>query len=405
MPLGPGTARLIAYQRFERSPVVSLLEEPRLPLAPEVFVFTQDSDEGESILRGEYSWPKGGERNWEVAAEGAFNFLESDTAFTREGTVDAFPTVRVEEIRAQGSVTRSTRWGDKLNVQASVGAEWSEISRETEGGEAARRFFRPKGFVSFAYPCGEDTDLRFRVDRSVGQLDFFDFVSSLDFVNDRENAGNATLRPQQAWEFEAEAERRFGPEEKVVLRVETAFIEDLVDRILLDGRDAVGNIDDARSTLLSLEGTMLTNRFGLEGGRLDVTGNALFSAFEDPLTGQDREFNLRDRWFARADFRHDVPNTDYAWGFGVGQFDGTPQLRAFERSQFGLSVPLVSVFAEHKDVFGATLRITGSNLLDQDEEFRRVVYGGVRTEAPILVVEDRARGYGPILSISLSGTF
>ena len=64
-----------------------------------------------------------------------------------------------------------------------------------------------------------------------------------------------------------------------------------------------------------------------------------------------------------------------------------------------------SVFVEHKDVFGLTVRANAGNLLDGRDRLDRTVYEGRRNTAPIAFVERRDRMIGPIFSFSVRGTF
>ncbi|MDP8912188.1 MAG: hypothetical protein M3N39_01265, partial [Pseudomonadota bacterium] len=63
-----------------------------------------------------------------------------------------------------------------------------------------------------------------------------------------------------------------------------------------------------------------------------------------------------------------------------------------------------SVFAEHKNVLGLTVRGTIANVLGARSLFDRTVYVGRRT-GPIDFFERRDRRIGPIFVLNVSGKF
>ncbi len=410
--LGQGDAKLIAYHRTEHSPFVNRLMEYEDDVLNFTDSFSQTSDEAETIGRFEYVLPRPNERSWEFAAEYAFNQLDTESSFeTDEGGVIDFEEldpVTVMEDRLQSSLTYNRKVFTDLALQLSLGSEYSEIQSEVAGVESEiRSFFRPKGFLTLAYPVNDKSDIRARFERSVGQLNFFAFVSSQDLQDDLDFQGNTSLVPQQSWDGEIEFERRFGDEDKIILRAAGSLIEDRVDNIVIDGQEAVGNIDEAKQLSLEAEGTFLTDRWGIKGGRIDFHGERRFSQLEDPLTGEDRPFSGNITWRTRWEFRHDIPDTDYAYGFFANHIEFEDRLSARTQSVFYFSEPQAEIWVQHKDFFGKNLSVYAVNLLNQDERFDRTVYDeeDLRAEGQIDFIEERSRDYGIIVGFNLAGTF
>jgi hypothetical protein len=406
---GPGTLKIIAYQRFEDSPFTTrsatdIPGEPRL-----IETFRQQQDEGESIGRAEYAWVNNRGVSWELAAETAYNFLDVSSALVTEDgfgrATEMFPDTSVSELRHQASITRSDTWFDVLAVQASIGGEWSELTVEGDEADRVETFLRPRGYVSLAYPWSDNLDLRGRIERAVGQLSFFDFVDSVDLQEDRERAGNTSLVPQQSWVGELEIERRFSDDEKVIVRVVGELIEDRVDRVLIDGIDAVGNIDEAKAVTFETEGTILTDRWSVPGGRFDFAYSRFGSEIEDGITGETRGFNGAQDWAYNLDFRQDIPSTVYAWGVGAEAQDDFKFARFNEVVIESRSAPNYSLFVEHKDFFGMNLRFSTRNLANRDIDLTRFRYAGLRTTEPLEVIELRSREENRFYSFNLSGTF
>jgi hypothetical protein len=408
--IGPGDAKVILYHRFENSPFISTSEE----FASEVLLITdefgQTIDETETIARTEYAIAQENGRTWELAAEYAYNTLDSESSFASvadgERSEEAFDPVFVEEARYQASLTHGRKIFGDLGTQLSLGAEYSEIQSETAGiaGEA-RSFFRPRGFLTLAYPLSEKAELRGRFERAVGQLAFGAFISSQNLREGLETEGNTDLVPQQSWDGEVEYERRFGQNEKLILRLQGSLIEDRVDQIVINGEQATGNIDEAWRAAVEAEGTLLFDRWGITGGRLDFSGWRQWSELEDPITGEMRPFSGSRRWNADFTFRHDIPNTQFAYGFGAFDFENEDGVTARQRSNFYISEPSTNAFVEFKDVFGHVLTLRAFNLLDQDDRFERTFYEGLREQSEIAFIEERSRDFKTIFAVNIAGTF
>ena len=104
--------------------------------------------------------------------------------------------------------------------------------------------------------------------------------------------------------------------------------------------------------------------------------------------------------------RHDIPNTQWAWGVTGFQYRQSAGFRLDQRFQFLDTPGSLGAFVEHKNVFGLTVRATVDNLLGTNESFSRTFFDGRRnaTNSNILFREDRDRFYGPVFTLSISGT-
>lgn len=374
--------------------------------------FTQDSMENESIARMEYAFsPKEG-RDWQVSVEGAFNSLDSTTnLFTIDDVGTFLPSgpqdnaVRVEELRAEGNLTYSRQLTSKLNAQASAGVEYSELS-QSNGGGMTRQFVRPKGFASLAWRPSSNTTISTRIEREVGQLDFFDFVSTVNLNQDTAQAGNPDLVPQQAWLGEIEIEQRFGTLGAFTIRTYGEKITDIVDRIPVGvTSEAPGNLESANRYGVELNSTIRFDQFGARGLQLEFEGEARKSELDDPLTGATRRINndLIARVF--AEIRYDIPSTPYALGVSYDRFRQAPNFRLDQLQRREGERGFAQVFAEHKDIFGLTGIVTVGNLLNQIDFEAREVFVNRRNDSPLDFIETRDRTFGTILTVELRGSF
>src|SRR6185503_15818050 len=98
--------------------------------------------------------------------------------------------------------------------------------------------------------------------------------------------------------------------------------------------------------------------------------------------------------------------TQWAYGANFFQFRQSAGFRLDQRFRFLDTPGGLGVFVEHKDVFGLTMRASVDNLLGTNESFGRTFFDGRRnaTNSNILFTEDRDRFYGPIFTLTISGT-
>lgn len=409
--LGGGRLKLIGLRRFEHSPfrtrVVFDFYDGR-PDSGDLFLRT--ADEGESIARAEYRW-KGGSADWQISAEGALNALDNRSSLAQLDAAGVFQPVplpggnaMVKEKRGEVILSYGRPLSPSLTMQSSVGAEYSNIVQQGAGG-LNRTFYRPKGFVSFAWKASPVLDISAKIEREVGQLNFFDFVASVNLAGGNANSGNPDLRPPQSWNIELEANRNLGAWGSVKTRLFAKFLSDAVAQIPIGATgEAPGNIDSARLIGLNWTSTFNFDPIGWKGAKVDMTAILRKSRLRDPLTNEIRQLSEDTRAELNINFRHDVPRSDWAWGVDYSRFVQAAGFRLDQRSQFIMKPGDLGVFVEHKDVFGLKVRGGIFNLLGTNERFFRTVYAGRRTD-PIAFTEDRSRYYGPVFDFQISGSF
>lgn len=103
--------------------------------------------------------------------------------------------------------------------------------------------------------------------------------------------------------------------------------------------------------------------------------------------------------------RHDVPATNWAWGGDVEYSHYQPSYRRNQTDKVWEGPVWASVFVEHKDVLGLTVRASIRNIANARSRRDRTAYTGVRGESPVSFIEERDRLIGPIFSFSVRGKF
>ena len=410
-PLGEAIiAKLIGlYRRDDFTETGSLSVGPSAQGAVLSDVSRFETLDTEKIIRLEVDYSGLQGHLIEIAAEGAVNRLESAFSLLENGASGLVPVdvpggnTQVEEVRGDFSVSNSWTMGPAA-LDAVVAAETSTIEQTGEF-EAERSFFFLKpSFTATLSPLPE-TQLRLRGLREIGQLDFFDFVSSTDFDDEELALGNPDLSPEATWTADVAVERRFGDIGVVSLTAFYDWVEDVQDFLPVgEGLEVPGNIGDGRRWGLRTEGAAPLDWLGVKNGRLDFSGELQDSSVTDPVTGEDRRFSDERRWEGNVAFRQDLTAQRWAWGGDVSFFDeelffGLDEFNT-ERRRADLDA-----FVETTRFAGVRIRLGAENILDEGRVRDRTVFDGTRGIAPQLFREARARSFGREVFLSVSGNF
>lgn len=408
--LGKGRLKLIGQHRAEHSPVVRTFTLAPAGAVPTGSRFDQTADESESILRGEYGWRTAGGSDWQIALEGAYNLLDVDAELALLRPDGSFQPVvfggertRVDEKRAEASLSWSRALASNLTAQLNLGVEFSQLATSGAGG-LSRSFIRPKGRLALAWKVSPQTTLNYVLQRRVDQLDFLDFASFVDVANNNGNVGNANLVPPITNRTELELVQDLGAWGNMSIAVAHAIAEDLVDQVPLspttEGR---GNLPNAKLYRLSSRATLLLDPLGLTGVRFDGDLTLRRGRVRDPLTGVWRDQSGGEKYVVELGLRHDVAGTNWAWGANLFDERESPELRLDEITDEYTVGPFVSAFVEHKNVAGFTVRAEMRNIAKMKDAVDRTIYVDRRT-GPIDFFESRRRGFGHIFRLTVTGT-
>lgn len=399
--LGGGRLKLITLQRNEHSPTYS----DYLVVDGGGSRYDQVVDENESILRGEYGW-KGGATDWELSLEGAYNSLASKASLTvfDAGAEEFFdlPANDIEELRSEAILSMSHGLADGLSLQLNGGAEYSRISAT---GVEPRGYFRPKGSASLSWRHSDDLTVNATFERVVDQLNFFDFLAAVDVLEGNDRERNNSIVPPERWRARLEAVTKLGEWGSMTPYVEAQKIENVIEAIPISPtEEALGNAGDADAWLVGVDGTLLFAPLGVKGARLDIHAHLGDTGFVDPLLGLRRSLNNQEFEHVRLGLRHDIPSTDWAYGTQINWFEIGPGYRLDQEGRQDKSAPDFEVWVQHKDVLGMQATLGVWNLLDQTDDYERIVYLD-RRDGDVDFLESRARAYGRIVALTLAGKF
>ncbi len=305
--LGYGlTGRLIGLYTYKASDLVSV-QTGRGAVSRS----TKKTDGSEAILRGSVRGLFQG-LTLETGGEVAFNNLDVKNSLTQGGIPVLLPSasVLIEERRAEGFVTASVKPVADLSIDAGVRVEVSTI---TQSGDVSkeRTLAFPKPRLNLAYAVSPSRQLRFRLERTVGQLNFEDFAASGDLSAGVLNVGNSNLVPERAWVTELAWEQRFWGRGALVLTGTHSAVEQVVDVIpIFSGAsvfDAPGNLGKGTKDELNANLTLPFDNLGWKGLDLRVNYTWRRTRVTDPTTGEKRPFSSLNPWEGSFTLTQDLP--------------------------------------------------------------------------------------------------
>jgi outer membrane receptor protein involved in Fe transport len=377
-------------------------------------LFDVNAEAGESIGRGILRYTASPTLSFEGGGEAAYNYRKQQIAFTQDHLRVALPAsdVKVEETRGEGFLQGTWRPSPKFTLEAGVREERSTIT-ETGDEPLERSFVYPKPRLLATWSPTKSDQVRVRIERVVGQLDFQDFISNTDLNSGVLSAGNSDLRPSKTWAYEIAFEKRFWGGGAAVLTLRHEDITDVVDRLpFLVGVDAngdgipddanndgvpdqvlvsgIGNIGDGSNDVAQLNLTLPLEKLGIKGGELKV--NALFQSghVHDPLTHESRNISGQRPNDVKVNYRQDLPAWNLSYGFTW--YPGWSERRylleevdALDLHQFWAS------FVEYKPTPKFTLRAEIDNFDPYHFSVQRREFDAPRNTGSITTIETERR--------------
>ena len=373
-------------------------------------LFREADTSGESIARAVYRFRKSDAFSTEIAAEGAFNIQDSDSRYTENGADVALPAARVTVSERRGELSASATWkpSSRLMLEAGGRAEVSNI-RSTGDVELSKTLFYPKPRVVLTWSPDARDQVRLRVERELGQLDFADFAaaSSLGAGSSAVQAGNPNLVPQQSWVAEAAYEKHV-LDWVLVATARHSRITDVIDRVPIydpsGAYDAPGNIGTAEQNEIELNLTVPLDRLGIKRAQIKAQGTFRDSRVADPTTGQMRRISGQHPWDGEAHFTQDLPRYKVTWGVDAYNYWRETYYRFAEIDTFRLKT-WVTLFAEYKPRPDLGFRMELDNIGARGFERVLNVYAGPRNTSPLLYVDDRRQDFKPFLYLRVRKTF
>lgn len=370
-----------------------------------VFITT---DEGESVGRSELRYEPNEQHATTVATELAYNFREQGLEIL-EG-LDLVPVAlpvantKVEELRFDGTLTHVWRPTSRWSLESILGFETSRI---TQSGDADQErdlnYFKP-GVIARWTP-NDINQFSLTLRREVSQLDFGEFASSVNVVEGVETLGNPNLEPERTTRLQADWQRRFNGEGSFTIEASYEWVEAVSDVVpLSETSEGPGNLGDGTRIRLEAELTTPLDKYGVPGGLLTLEGRMRETEVDDPLTGEARRFNDQNDYRAYIEFRQDLPERNFAWGFDYALSGPADYYRIDRFVRFTPSKGDFDVFVERRFMDSLTAR-AGIDFNFGQRERIRYQWDGNRAIGTLIGTEERTDDENGVAYITLEGTF
>ncbi len=365
-------------------------------------VYREHDKTGESIVRGELKQRRSETLSLEGSVEGAYNFLDGNIRYDVNGApVDiGAPHVKVEELRGEAAGKAVWQANPKLTVEAGARMEVSRIT-QSGGVDVERSFFYPKPRVLVTWNPNSVDQLRMRVEREVGQLNFGDFIASADLSAGSQDGADSNLQPQRSWVGEVAWERRFWGAGSISATLTHADISDVVDyKPLPTGGDAPSNIGSGRSDQFVIALTMPTAKFHVSGGQLKARLSWFDSEVTDPVTLEKRRITNATPFVCNLSFTRDMPGGKWSWGTSYNCAQENSRFR-FNEVRLNRFEPYFEGYVEWKPKPDLTVRTTLSNWSSRNVTRERTIYKGSRADNVVDKIEYRSLPFEPYLFIQV----
>jgi outer membrane receptor protein involved in Fe transport len=405
-PLAFGlTGRLIGLHTYKASDLVSTQTGRGAPSRS-----TKKTDGSESILRGSVRGLFQG-LTVETGGELAFNKLDIESSLTTGGVAVVLPSasVLVEERRAEGFLTAAVKPVPRLSIDAGVRVEVSTI---TQSGDVAKEktLAFPKPRLTLAYALSPSSQLRARLERTVGQLNFEDFAASGDLSAGVLNVGNSNLEPERAWVTELALEQRFWGRGALVLTATHSAVESVVDVIpIFSGAsvfDAPGNLGSGTKDELNANLTLPFDKVGLKGLDLRINYTWRRTRVTDPTTGQERPFSTLNPWDGSFTLTQDLPRLKSTVVINSMALGTKARQYRSNETRFDYTTPNYINLQYNwrpNPKLVVTLQLI-ENAFSRERRRERVIYSGPRSLGVIASSEKRSAEMEPFVMVRIRKT-
>ena len=404
-----------------------------------------DLNKSEKILRASTTKSIFETQSLEVGGEVAINsFYKVFNDNRRATTTDPLllttsDEVDIKENRYELFANHTYNMASNIVLQSSLTAEFSKIVADniSSGVSQPQRntsftYLKPR--LNLRYDVNSQDQIRMTAEKKVSQLDFNNFVTSYDQRTDQFVFGNTNIRPEQIWEFSTVYEHRFandggsieaeifyrrykdhiakvdftdyqdsfgnyiGPDEFFALNPDAAL------RDMINFTSKSGNVDKATAKGVKLKTNI---RLGFINVPEAVIG--LSYVYEkrralDQFIFESVGFNRASDHTFNFNFRHDITNYDFSYGFEGRVKDG------FDNREINYTWPwnqgmYFKLFAEKTIFNGIKLRLEAQQFDNATGNSTLTFYYDQRRFNEIRERSEKHHTRAQEVMISLQGTF
>ncbi|HET7083189.1 MAG TPA: TonB-dependent receptor [Rhizomicrobium sp.] len=371
-------------------------------------IFLSSNNTGESIGRVTARYSFSPELSLEAGGEGAYNFSNSRSSFVSNGATVTVPNANVSVNEIRGEVFASATWKitRELTLEGGARMEFSTISARGDGYNS-NSFFYPKPRLLISWSPDDKSQLRLRVEKKLGQLNFNDFAATANLAGNGVSPGTLNLRPEQRWQFEGAIEQHFWERGGLVLSVLHEEITDLQDYVPVGGGlDAAGNIPHATSEKLSITGQVPLDFLGLKNALFKPNLYWATGSLIDPVTGERRRISNLRNINSYYDITQDIDSLKSTWDFSWGTSFARTTWRISQISRVAIhNSPYLNFSWAYKPTPDWKITVGADNFVGYRFELEQINFIGPRNLGPPSSVQDEFIRTQPRIYLNLRKTF
>ncbi|MDB5440569.1 MAG: hypothetical protein JWM33_2996 [Caulobacteraceae bacterium] len=347
----------------------------------------REESSGETVGRAALNWRPIASLSTVTSAEAAYNVLDGSSALNLAGVLTPVPgsAAKVEEHRGEISSVATWQARPKMVIEGGLRYEFSKLS--ARGLDKSLQFLKPSLQASFR--LSPTRQLRFRVERTVGQLDFGDYLSTASLGTGVITAGAADLTPTQDWAVSAVFDQTFWGRGSFRLSLKGDRLDEVIDRVRVAGFDATGNIGKGKKANFNANLNLPLDRLHVPGGRLVLDGQFRFlSQVTDPFTGETRRVSRDSPYSLMAQFSQDLTQWRTTYGFSYSKMAPSVSYRRDGRD-LTRNDPQISAYINYNPSSKTSWRLEARNITASQLMSIREVHSGQRDITPLTYAETR----------------
>jgi len=277
--------------------------------------YQDDSTNTELIIRSTLGKVLDTKLKPEIGFEIASNRLDTKVNSFSNGIEEQLSNsdVVVSEIRAEIFVNSTYQVNKELSVDSNITAEFSKINVDGDN-PREKNFNFIKSRVVANYQIDSNNIISFEIEKKVDQLDFNDFSSSAEAVDDRVTVGNSNLVPTQTNKTSLSYDWRFSDAGALKVELFYEWKKDVLEKIILpSGDQTLGNAGDAEFFGFDADLTLPLDLL-LTNSNLILNYQYKDTSFYDEIINEYRSLNGIIPVKYSANFRQDITSLNLAWG-------------------------------------------------------------------------------------------
>ena len=341
----------------------------------------------EDVMRGSFVMPLVKGQTLTFGAEAAKNTLNQRQQgyfdFNKDGRLETVPlTIAVvEEKRGELFATHNWTINAKTTLESTLSYEASQITTNfPQIPVHSYGFLKPR--FDLRYNLTSADRLRLKIERTISQLNFNNFVPVYNVTDSRLDPGNPGIAPEKDWNYEFDVEHRLAKDQGT-LQAAFTYLDatDYIDRGPFGGLSSTGlpqsapvNLPHAKRYGVELKGGVRMTVLGLPNAQVNARYVAQTSSIKDPFSGRDRMIaNTYDSEITLG-FRHDLNRLKAAYGATLLATTGELVSSDIRTLAYTSRDPRLQLFAEKALPNDLTLRVEIYNLTGSPEQGHRILY-------------------------------